>query len=67
MLGLLKSMGLDQYVETFRTERITGEVFVECNEAVLENELGISFKIHRIKLMRIIKEKKVPNLYGQYW
>lgn len=62
VLGLLKSMGLEQYEEVFSKEQITGEILAECNEEVLERELHIPVKIHRIRLMKVIKQKAVPNL-----
>ena len=62
MLDLLKKMGLEQYQETFRSEMVTGEVLAECDEDVLQHELGISTKIHRTKLMKMIRGKSVTNL-----
>ena len=55
-------MGLQQYQETFRSEMITGEVLAECDEDVLQHELGVSSKIHRIRLMSIIKKKTAAGL-----
>ena len=47
-------MNLGQYEENFAREQITGEILVELNEGVLEKELGMASKIHRIKLMKVI-------------
>jgi len=47
-------MGLDQYVEKVTSEQISGEILLECDESVLKDEIGISSKIHRIRLMKVI-------------
>ncbi len=47
-------MKMSQYVEAFKSEQITGEILSELNEQVLQEELGITSKIHRIKLMKVI-------------
>ena len=53
-------MGLEQYQETFRSEMVTGEILIHCDEDVLQHELGVSSNIHRIRLMKIIKESQLP-------
>ena len=47
-------MGLKQYQEKFRTEQVTGEILGECDEQVLTDDLGVTSKLHRIKLMKVI-------------
>ena len=47
-------MNLQQYQDTFKSEQIDGEVLAECDEAVLEHELGITSRLHRLRLMKII-------------
>ena len=54
VLELLDVMGLKQYQEKFRTEQVTGEILSECDEQVLTDDLGVSSKLHRIKLMKVI-------------
>ena len=54
ILSLLEAMDLGQYREGFHREHITGEILVECTEEVLQRELEITSKIHRIRLMKII-------------
>ena len=51
---MLEAMKLGQYKEGFLAEEISGEILVECDEEVLQHELGMSSKIHRIKLMKVI-------------
>ena len=54
MLQLLNALKLTQYKDIFINEEITGEILAELNEADLQNELGITSKIHRVKLMKVI-------------
>ena len=54
MLTLLEALGLKQYHDTFKEEKVSGEILSECDEEVLTNDLGIKSKLHRIKLMKVI-------------
>ena len=54
ILTLLDLLGMKKYQKEFTRESIDGMILVECDEAVLEHELGVSSKQDRIKLMRII-------------
>jgi hypothetical protein len=54
VLNLLDSMSLDKYQDNFKREQVNGEILSECDEDVLTNDLGISSKLHRIKLMKVI-------------
>ncbi len=47
-------MGLEQYVGKFVAEQISGEILLECDDSVLKEEIGITSKIHRIRLMKVI-------------
>jgi len=47
-------MDLTQYKENFSKEGITGDILAELDEDILLHELGVSSKIHRIRLMKII-------------
>jgi len=47
-------MGLAQYSDSFRKEHITGELLLECDEDLLQHELGISSRLHRVRLLRFI-------------
>ena len=50
-------MHLAQYKDIFASEEITGEIFAELDEEILQMELGVSVKIHRIRLMKVIDGK----------
>ena len=52
--SLVQTLNLTQYLKTFRDEGIDGRLLSECDEQILEHELGISSVIHRTKLMKII-------------
>lgn len=43
-----------KYQEEFARESIDGMILAECDELVLQHELGVSSKQDRMKLMRII-------------
>ena len=47
-------MNFGQYKETIARECVDGEILSELDEKSLENDLGISSKIHRIRLMQIV-------------
>lgn len=55
MVQLLRAMDLRQYGDTMSHEHITGEILVECDEEVLQYELGMGSRIHRIRLMKVIQ------------
>lgn len=61
----LQSLSLSSYTQSFSDAAIDGEMLLEFlrNEDLLESELGITRKIHRIKILREIK-KMVPNSNG---
>ena len=48
---LLQTLNLTQY---FHDEGIDGRLLSECDEQILQHELGISSAIHRAKLMNVI-------------
>ena len=50
-------MNLSRYLQIFINEQIDGEILSQCDENVLEHELGISNTIHRARLMKIITGK----------
>ena len=54
VIQLLEAMGLKHHQETFLNEHISGEILLECDEHVLEKELKITSKLHRVRLMKLI-------------
>lgn len=55
MTDLLRVMNLSQYSETFQEEQVSGELLLDLTEDVLENDLSISSKLHRMRIMKLIK------------
>lgn len=51
---LIDVMGLGQYKKKFMEEHISGEILLECDEQVLQDELGVQSRIHRIRLMKVV-------------
>lgn len=51
---MLDAMGLGQHRDTFLGEQINGEILMECGEEILEKELRISSRLHRVRIMKLI-------------
>ena len=47
-------MGLEEYQEAFRRQQLNGDLFSECDEDILTNELKVTSRLHRMRLMRVI-------------
>jgi len=43
ILTLLECMGLKKHQEAFMEERVNGEILMECDETVLQEELKVIF------------------------
>ena len=54
VVSLFATMGLQKYSQTIAQERVTGDILFECTEDVLEKELHITSKLHRVRLMKLI-------------
>ena len=63
MISLLKSVGLDAYTEVFKTECISGDILQEVDDNVLDKELGIKSKLHRIRMRHLISGKYPHHTY----
>lgn len=55
VLSILDALGLQEHKQMFKREKITGELLAECDDEILTSELKISLKLHRIKLLGLIK------------
>jgi hypothetical protein len=58
VIKILESLGLDRYKDQFITEQIDGHLLLSLTDEILEHELDIKSKIHRIKIMRVISGKQ---------
>ena len=56
VLKLLDSIGMKQYSEVFQEERINGEVLADMDDEMMQSDLGINSKLHRMKLMKVRRE-----------
>lgn len=54
VLHLLDAMKLGDYKSNFEREQITGDLMMVLDDSILEQELGVKTRIHRIKLMKVI-------------
>ena len=59
-------MGLARYAQTFKEERIDGHLLFDLNEEILEEELGMSEKMHRMKLMMVITGQQCVTDYIKF-
>ena len=48
-------MSLGQYKQKILEEQISGEILLECDESILVEEVGVVSRIHRIRLMKVIR------------
>ncbi len=63
VLNLLKAMDLQQYVEIFRQQHVDGDILSDCDEDILQNELKIQSRLHRLRLQRVISgQHSVANM-----
>ena len=51
---VLTAMKLPQYIETFAEEQISGELLLELTDDMLEQELFVTSKLHRMRIMKLI-------------
>ncbi|XP_019857261.1 PREDICTED: uncharacterized protein LOC109585561 [Amphimedon queenslandica] len=58
VLKLLEDMNLGQYKKKFEEEQITGSLLLEIDDDILQNELGVTSKLHRLKITRIIEGRQ---------
>lgn len=55
VLQILTLMKLEAHLEMFEKEAITGEVLAGCDEDMLKTELNITSRLHRMKLLALIR------------
>lgn len=60
---MLELAGLSQYREIILAEQVNGEVLIDCDESMLERDLGIKSKIHRMKFMTVIEGRASEDMY----
>lgn len=55
ILRLLENMSLEQYTPTFKQEQINGDILSTCDEDILRDELKVTSRLHRMRLLRVIQ------------
>ena len=55
VLDMLDALRLSKYRTRFEEEQIAGDILMDCNEEMLEKELGVGMRIHRLRLLKIIR------------
>ena len=53
VLQLVVEIGVED-LQKITKENLSGDILMELNEDELESDLGISKRIHRLKLMKVI-------------
>ena len=57
VLEMLQKMDLAKYIPIFREEHVTGDILSTCDDALLKEELEITMRLHRMRLLRVIEGK----------
>ncbi len=63
IVHMLDIAGLSQYKEIILAEQVSGEVMVDLDDAMLERDLGIKSKLHRVKFLTVIQGKAPDEAY----
>ena len=53
-MKLLKAMDLGQYADAFYQEKVSGEILTELDDKVLNERLGVTSKLHHVRLLKIM-------------
>ena len=54
---ILDNLGLAQYKSIFAQEQMSGDLLKHCTDDMLEDDLKVVSKLHRLKLNRVINGK----------
>lgn len=57
----LSELNLAQYVPAFEREQITGRIFAHLDDDMLASDLGISSKLHRLKITKFIADRQAAG------
>lgn len=47
-------MDLELYADKFYQEKVSGEILAEIDETVLQEELGVISRLHRLRLLKVM-------------
>ena len=59
----LDKLNLSAYKRAFARNQISGELLMLCSEEVLEKELGVTSKLHRMKIMALVQGRSTVWKY----
>lgn len=57
VVNVLSAVDLPEYKEVFLRERVDGHVLLQLNDHILNTELGVESKLHRIRIMNLAAGK----------
>ena len=60
---MIGKIGLGKYKEKFIEERIDGNLIFALDDKILQEELQISMKLHRLKILSIIDGRYAVSKY----
>ena len=63
MQMVLEGMGLQQYVAIIQKENLDGEIFSALDEKTLTQDMGVSSRIHQLKLLKLISGEYSASSY----
>ena len=58
---MLDNLKLSQYKEKFEEEQINGSLLLDLDDEILKDELGMTSKLHRLKIVRVIEGRQPLN------
>lgn len=64
---VLEGMNLEQYTVIIQQERLDGDIFLELDEETLTQELGITSRIHRLKVLKLITGEYDAHTYMEHF
>ncbi len=63
--AFLTKIQLPQYVESFRSSEISGELLLEADPEILE-ELGVASPVHQMKIMQLFRRELEGSVGAKY-
>ena len=61
--AVLNGLSIGQYNALIDQEMVDGQIFVEMDATILQDELGVKSSIHRLKMLKLIGGNYDPNVY----
>ena len=58
VLQWLDDLNLSQYKKKFKAERLCERLLWQCDDEILDKDLGISNRLHRIRILTAIEDRR---------